>query len=212
MTQNKHWEVELSQIIFLESVRGPSQIKVHWHGSDKNIIMDLAWLCPLKINIFLVDLQHHSRDFFSSYFVFGVRRKDPVKHSKSVVWKGVFRLIWTDRILSFYQTQSKYWNPKIALAPHVNPSNKTIMRKKMRKSEQSSRVTQEKDHLPIACQHCINTKGRVGEERGGLEWEVVGFCIRGRPSDHLHHSRPGEASCMRRNEIKIFRTNTIIWF
>ena len=108
--------------------------------------------------------------FFLLILLFEARSKDPVKHSKSVVWKGVFRLIWTDRKLSFYQTQSKYWNPKIALAPHVNPSNKTIMRRKMRKSEQSSRVTQEKDHLPIACQHCISLEGRGGEGRSGLVW------------------------------------------
>ena len=103
---------KLSWVKFiLESVRGPCQTKVHWHGLDKNIIMDLTWLSPSKIDIFLDDLQHYSRDFFLLILLFEVRSKDPVKHSKSVVWKGVFRLIWTDRKIAFLPNTIKTLEP-----------------------------------------------------------------------------------------------------
>ena len=62
MTQEKIKKLSWLKL-FLESVRGPCQTKVHWHGLDKNIIMDLTWLSPSTIDIFLDDLGRLSFTF-----------------------------------------------------------------------------------------------------------------------------------------------------
>ena len=48
---------------------------------------------------------------FFLILLFEVRSKDPVKHSKSVVWKGVLRLIWTHRKIAFLPNTIKTLEP-----------------------------------------------------------------------------------------------------